>query len=140
MITNARTRQHPDARLVTALALSWVGFAWHELQRVPDAYGLTGSLPMLAVGLIPLWLAWRHPHSRLPGVLLVGYAVLNLIGGVVTVLPLPILPFDPEQTFSHYATHTVWSIAQIPLLVLASRAATMSAGARPEPDRRSGAW
>ena len=43
----------------------------------------------------------------------------GLGGGVLSVLPLSIWPFVPEQTVSHYVVHGVDFIAQIPLLLLA---------------------
>ena len=30
------------------------------------------------------------------------WAVINLLGGAISVLPLPMLPFNPEQTLTHY--------------------------------------
>ena len=45
-----------------------------------------------------------------------------MIGGIVTVLPLPILPFVPEQSITHYGAHVVYTIGQVPLVVLAYRA------------------
>ncbi len=39
-----------------------------------------------------------------------GWGVLNLvIGGIVSVLPLPILPFVPEQSVTHYGAHVVYT-------------------------------
>jgi hypothetical protein len=52
-----------------------------------------------------------------------GWGVLNLvIGGIVTVLPLAILPFVPEQSVTHYAAHVVYALGQFPLVVLGYRA------------------
>jgi hypothetical protein len=48
------------------------------------------------------------------------WALLNMmVGGVVTVLPLPVLPFVPEQTVDHYAVHVVYAIGQLPLVLVA---------------------
>ncbi|MEV6412731.1 hypothetical protein [Kribbella sp. NPDC051718] len=45
---------------------------------------------------------------------------LHLVGGaIVSVLPLPILPFDPEQSLRHYLFHVLYGVAQVPLLVVA---------------------
>jgi len=46
-----------------------------------------------------------------------------VIGGIVTVLPLPMLPFAPEQSLSHYAAHVLYTVGQLPLVVVAWRAA-----------------
>ena len=37
---------------------------------------------------------------------------------LVTVLPLPILPFEPEQSATHYLAHLVYALGQVPLLVV----------------------
>jgi hypothetical protein len=50
-------------------------------------------------------------------------ALLPLVGAWVTVLPLAFLPFAPEQTVPHYLVHTVYAVAQIPLLLVARRLA-----------------
>jgi hypothetical protein len=45
------------------------------------------------------------------------YGALMLIGGGLSVLPLPILPFTPEQSYAHYLSHAVYAAAQLPLVV-----------------------
>ena len=43
----------------------------------------------------------------------------RIVGGaVLSVLPLPFLPFEPEQSVSHYLSHVVLGIAQVPLIVV----------------------
>ena len=37
-------------------------------------------------------------------------------------LPLPILPFSPEQSLTHYAAHVVYAVGQVPLVVVSYRA------------------
>ncbi|MGH2602738.1 MAG: hypothetical protein ACRDJ9_25560, partial [Dehalococcoidia bacterium] len=47
---------------------------------------------------------------------------LNLIGGaVLSVLPLPFLPFKPEQSLRHFAFHVLYGVTQIPLLIVMTR-------------------
>jgi hypothetical protein len=48
-------------------------------------------------------------------------------GGIVTALPLPFLPFAPEQSVAHYAVHVVYALSQVPLVVVSSRAARWAA-------------
>jgi hypothetical protein len=49
--------------------------------------------------------------------------VLNLVGGgILSVLPLGLFTFQPEQSLRHYAIHVTYGVAQIPLAVLAARA------------------
>ncbi len=37
-------------------------------------------------------------------------------GGGINVLPLSFLPFVPEQTLSHYLSHLLYGLGQIPLI------------------------
>ncbi len=37
----------------------------------------------------------------------------------MSVLPLSILPFVPEQSITHYGAHVVYTLGQVPLVVLA---------------------
>ena len=51
----------------------------------------------------------------------IGWAVIVIVIGGASVLPLPIWPFTPEQTLSHYMGHVVYALAQIPLLLVGWR-------------------
>ena len=44
-----------------------------------------------------------------------GWAAIVIVFGGASVLPLPIWPFTPEQTVSHYTAHVVYALAQLPL-------------------------
>ena len=57
---------------------------------------------------------------------------MNLAGGALSVLPLSVLPFQPEQTVRHYSFHLLYAATQVPLLVVAYQlaVATPSAPAR----------
>jgi hypothetical protein len=109
------------------LLVAWAGLWVHELHRVPELFGLTpdGSLPFIAViaGLI----AWRRP----PSLLLLAYGTIHLAGAIATVLPLPFLPFYPEQTVSHYAVHAVYAASQLPLMIYATARGGIQAMAQP---------
>lgn len=103
-----------------ALALSWGTMLAHNLYELPLAVGDLENTGPLAVALI-LWLAyWRRGGFRAVAWALLGWALLNMvIGGVVTVLPLAVLPFTPEQSLDHYLAHVVYAAGQVPLTVLA---------------------
>jgi len=48
--------------------------------------------------------------------------LVQLIGGaILSVLPLPFLPFAPAQTVDHYLSHVILGITQIPLVVIPLR-------------------
>jgi hypothetical protein len=68
---------------------------------------------------LALFLAWwRWPARRWTAGALVVWGGLHLVGGgVLSVLPLPFLPFVPAQTPLHYAMHGVYTLAQLPLIV-----------------------
>jgi hypothetical protein len=42
-------------------------------------------------------------------------------GGILIVLPLAVLPFEPEQSLRHYSFHVLYALTQVPLLVVALR-------------------
>lgn len=117
-----RTFPVPPLWVAGALITSWLGLWAHEFYRVPAQFGLTQIsllfhlLPALIIFLV--W--WRFPQNMLP---LSGMWVLGILhglgGGVLSVLPLSIWPFVPEQTVSHYVVHGVYAFAQMPLLLLA---------------------
>ncbi len=101
-----------------ALILAWLGGWGHEFYRVPAQFGFTlVSLVDLLLALLIFLAWWRFPRSFLP---LSGMWVLAILHGlgVLSVLPLPIWPFVPEQTVSHYIVHGVAFLAQLPLLLL----------------------
>ncbi len=123
-----RTRNTKDSRQVTiilALTVAWLGLWTHEFYRIPLARGLTpdGSLPLLAIALLLLIWWLRAADKRAATWALLVYGLINAVGGILSVLPLPILPFVPEQTLDHYLVHTWYALCQIPLIVVALGAA-----------------
>ncbi|GAB3931182.1 hypothetical protein GCM10029976_034590 [Kribbella albertanoniae] len=102
-----------------AIAVAWLGFVLHNVADLPgqtllSAETLYPSLVYVALIGVLRWSAWP----------LFGWAVLNGVGGgLLSVLPLPFLPFDPVQTFHHYSFHVIYTATQIPLAVLAFRRA-----------------
>jgi len=82
-----------------------------------------GELPITFLWIAGFLLWWRVRQARLPAAwFLIALALLNLIGGaIITVVPLGFLPFEPEQSFTHYVAHVIYGVAQIPALVLLLR-------------------
>ncbi len=109
--------------MVVALAVSALSMLAHNLYELPlSPIDLENSGPIafaaLLAGAYALW-----PGSRVVAAAAFGWGVLNLvIGGIVSVLPLSILPFVPEQSITHYGAHVVYAVGQIPLVVLGYRA------------------
>ena len=109
--------------MAAALTLSAVSMLAHNLYELPlSPIDLENSGPIAFAGILGVAYALR-PDSKAVAAAALGWGVLNLvIGGIVTVLPLPILPFVPEQSITHYGAHVVYTLGQVPLVVLAYRA------------------
>ena len=106
--------------IILAVALAWVGLWMHEFYRVPSALGLTldGSLPLLAIAIALLVWWLRAADKRAATWALLIYGLVNGIGGFLSVLPLPFLPFVPEQTLDHYLVHVWYALCQVPLIIM----------------------
>lgn len=109
------------AWMAFATAISLFGMAVHTVRE----FGLTGlwvpSTGMLPLAALQLGLLtwWVVALRRGAAIALAGTALVQLVGGaILSVLPLPFLPFEPDQSIQHYLSHLVFGIAQLPLLVL----------------------
>ncbi len=107
--------------LLLALAGSAAGHVVHNLAEFPPAV-LLGPETLLPLGVTvavgaALWFRPGRSSYALAG----AWALLVLVGGGGSVLPLSVLPFVPEQSASHYAAHLVYALAQLPLLWVAVR-------------------
>jgi hypothetical protein len=118
--------------MALALAMSWGSRFAHNVYELPlgfDDVENYGPL-LVAAGLAGAYAVW--PRSTVVAGAALGWGLLNLvIGGIVSVLPLSILPFVPEQSMTHYAAHVVYTLGQVPLVVLAYRAFRRPAAVRP---------
>jgi hypothetical protein len=120
--------------MAAAVAISIAGMAIHTVREF-GFEGLlapaSGFLPIVAVQLGVLVWWWRSAGSRRAATKwLFAIGAFQLVGGaVISVLPLPILPFVPAQTADHYVSHLIFGIAQIPLIWVAWR----GLAARPAP-------
>jgi hypothetical protein len=117
----------PDSRttllLGAAVAVAILGSLAHnviEFGLAPVLTSRNGELPMVLLWIAGFILWWRFPQARLPAAwFLVVLALLNLIGGaIITVTPFGFLPFEPEQTLTHYLSHVIYGVAQLPALAL----------------------
>jgi hypothetical protein len=83
----------------------------------------TGMIPVAGVQILLFLIWWRAPRARqVAARALAATAVLQLVGGaIISVLPLPILPFQPEQSVGHYLSHLALGLAQVPLVVVPLR-------------------
>lgn len=102
--------------MVAAAVIAWLGLVVHNVADLPDQTLLSSETlgpALITAGLLGAY--WKV-QERVAGIALFGWALLNLTGGAVSVIPLPLLPFDPEQTPRHYSFHLLYAVTQIPLL------------------------
>lgn len=114
---------HQRARTVVAFAigLSWLGLVIHNLADLggrvlldPETLGPTAVYLLLAAG-------WLTPARRAAGWLLLGWGWLHMVRALLSVLPVPLWPYRPEQSLRHYAFHGLYAVLQLPLLVVLTR-------------------
>jgi hypothetical protein len=104
-----------------AAAVSWLGFLVHNVADLPGQTLVSPETLGPSVVTAALVVAYAVGWRWVAAVDLWVWATLNLIGGALSVLPLPVLPFEPEQTLRHYSFHVLYAVTQIPLLVASSR-------------------
>ena len=103
-----------------ALATSWLGFLVHNVADLPPSalIGPETTVPTAVyLMLFAAWLWWPKGRRRTAKALSAWGWLHFLGGGLLSVLPLPLWPFDPPQTLYHYTFHAVYAACQIPLMV-----------------------
>lgn len=109
----------PRAAVIGGLAVSTLGGWYHNAVDFP---GMPLYAPeMLATIVPPLVLAvwwWLRPGGWLLITIAVWVLLSLFVGGLLSVLPLPVWPFQPAQTALHYRAHLFYTVTQIPLLVI----------------------
>jgi len=118
-------RRIPSATaVVLASAIAGGGMVAHNVLEFGPGFLVTADtvIPLAIFGLFAL-LAWARPANAVVHVALLAWALLNLVGGgILSVLPLGLFPFQPEQSLGHYTVHVIYVAAQLPLVVVAARA------------------
>jgi hypothetical protein len=118
---SARRKAFPQDLVAVALA-AWLGFVIHNLAEFGAQALLRPDTLVPTAVYVLLVIVCLLPVRRAGYWLLLGWGWLNLVGGgLLSVLPLPFLPYDPEQSATHYAMHVVYGLAQVPLLVVCTR-------------------
>lgn len=109
-------------KLVAALLLAWAGFLIHNFADLPGTSMLDPNTLYPSLVWLILIAAWLARPDRLTASAALAWIAINLLGGgVLSVLPLPIWPFEPAQTLSHYAFHLLYTATQVPAAILLSR-------------------
>jgi hypothetical protein len=115
-------RPSPSASAIYATsAIAAGGMLAHNVLELGPAFLLDPqTLIPLGIFAILAILAARETAGRATWIALLAWAVLNLVGGgILSVLPLGLLPFQPEQSLGHYGAHVVYTLAELPLVVVA---------------------
>jgi hypothetical protein len=108
------------SRVGVFAALAWVGMYIHNRADLPALTLLSvENLGPALVWVLLVVFYWRFAHRRWAVGLLAAWGLLNLVGGFLSVLPLPFLPYAPEQSLRHYGFHVLYAATQVPLLALA---------------------
>lgn len=107
-----------QAWITVGLVVSTLGGWYHNRSEFPDmpvwAPEIVATIAP-AAGLV-VW--WRVRPGRAVWLGTMIWLLLSLlIGGFLSVLPLPIFPFEPVQSVPHYQSHLAYAASQLPLLV-----------------------
>ena len=119
-VVSARSVRGPPYQMAGAVALAWLGMYIHNVADLPSLTvgSPENTLPgLLWLALFGFWMAL--PGRSWPAALLLAWSALNLVGGCASVLPLPALPFRPEQSVRHYVFHALYALTQLPVGILA---------------------
>lgn len=121
----------PSLIIAACSALAVGGMLAHNALELGPAFLLNPeTLLPVALYVVLAWLVRRPSSGTGERVALLAWALLNLIvGGILSVLPLDLLPFVPDQSVGHYAAHAVYAVAQVPLVLVAVRALRHDRGA-----------
>jgi uncharacterized protein YndB with AHSA1/START domain len=112
----------PAVTMLALAGLSWLGFATHNLADLPDQTLLSPETALPTLVYAVLIAGWFTRLRQIAQWLLLGWTALHAVGGgVISVLPLPVLPFEPEQSLYHYSFHVLYTATQLPLLIVLLR-------------------
>lgn len=106
-----------DMAIPAGALIGWAGMFVHNLAELPGHGFLSPEsvIPFLITAVLVA--GWFSPFRRAATIALLVWGLLHFVGGgVLSVLPLPFLPFAPEQTLSHYLFHGIYALAQLPLV------------------------
>jgi hypothetical protein len=115
-------RTPPSAAAVFATsALAAGGMLAHNVVELGAAFLLDPQtlIPLLIFAALAI-LAARETAGQGTWLALLAWALLNLfVGGILSVLPTGLFPFQPEQSLQHYGVHALYALTCVPLVVVA---------------------
>lgn len=108
--------------LVVAVVIAALGLIAHNLISLPLSPFAPDTVGPVAVYAGLLGWSLRSRLGSASRWSLAAWTLLNfVVGGIVSVLPLPFLPFVPDQNLGHYVAHVAYAAAQLPLLAILGR-------------------
>lgn len=111
------TPKNKSTWIALFIFISLLGMYIHNTD-LPELTPLSpeNSIPtLISVVLFILW--WRMPNSKATTSILLGWAVLNLVGGILSAIPFSFWSLGKLQTTGHLLKHTVYALAQLPLII-----------------------
>lgn len=111
----------PGVRLwmSVGLVISTLGGWYHNIEEFPTMPPWAPEMAMTIVpGAVLLGCWWLRPGAALMWVTTVWVLLGLIVGAFLSVLPLQVWPFDPEQTADHYRSHLIYAVTQVPALVV----------------------
>ena len=106
--------------MAVAFGISWVTMVGHNLFELPlTPVDIENEARSSSTSSFSWPTGGFRRRAVYEGAILCWALLTLVIGGVVSVLPLAALPFQPEQSTSHYLAHVVYALGQVPLVLLA---------------------
>jgi hypothetical protein len=115
-------RQRPSASAVFATsAIAAGGMLAHNVYEFGPSFLFDPqTLIPLGIFVVLAILAARETAGRATWVALLAWAVLNLVGGgILSVVLIGLFPSQLEQSLGHYGAHVVYTLAEVPLALVA---------------------
>lgn len=119
-----RASRNQTVLVAGLMLLSWLGMIAHNRAELPMLAWYRPEYVGPSLLSLILFLGWwrMERRRRFWRWLILAWSSMHfIIGGILSVLPLPIWPFVPEQSLGHYSAHLVYSLFQIPILVYLAR-------------------
>ena len=111
----------PESRWIALVlgttVVAWSGFILHNVADLPGQTLVSPESLYPTIVTVALLVLWLVPATRTAATwALLAWSALHLVGGgILSVLPIGLFPFDPEQSVRHYAFHGVYAATQVPL-------------------------
>ena len=96
--------------------LAMIGMHIHN-SDLPDLTLLSPENSIPSLLWIVLFLLWWSVPNKLTNILLLSWALLNFVGGLLSAIPFSFWSLGKLQIFGHLFNHAVYALAQVPLII-----------------------